>query len=130
MGDGMYSDGGLIASNPTAVAIHEARILYPDIPIELVVSVGTGEFISEKVEPSFGWVSTQQICASPLSKLQRLCPLTFASLLPCSSRMELSVKLSIRQQIQPKLIGSWKTSLDKEAPQNQVLQCQARNILE
>ena len=56
MGDGMYSDGGLIASNPTAVAIHEARTLYPDIPIELVVSVGTGEFVSEKVEPSFGWV--------------------------------------------------------------------------
>jgi calcium-independent phospholipase A2-gamma len=55
----MYSDGGLVASNPAAVAIHEARTIYPDIPIECVVSLGTGEFISEKVSPSFGWVSTK-----------------------------------------------------------------------
>jgi patatin-like phospholipase/acyl hydrolase len=57
MGADMYSDGGLIASNPAAVAIHEARTLYPDIPIEMVVSVGTGEFVSEEVKSSFGWVS-------------------------------------------------------------------------
>lgn len=55
MGTDMYSDGGLVASNPTALAIHEARTLYPDIPIEMVISVGTGEFVSEKVTPSFGW---------------------------------------------------------------------------
>jgi hypothetical protein len=57
LGTDMYSDGGLVASNPAAVAIHEARTIYPDIPIECVVSLGTGEFISEKVSPSFGWVS-------------------------------------------------------------------------
>ena len=55
MGGDMYSDGGLIASNPTAVAIHEARQLYPEIPIEMIVSVGTGEFVNEKVSPKFGW---------------------------------------------------------------------------
>jgi Patatin-like phospholipase len=42
MGGEMYCDGGIVASNPTAVAIHEARAVFPGIPIELVVSVGTG----------------------------------------------------------------------------------------
>jgi calcium-independent phospholipase A2-gamma len=51
----MYCDGGIVASNPTAVAIHEARALFPDIPIELVVSVGTGAFIEQKSAPRVGW---------------------------------------------------------------------------
>ena len=38
----MYCDGGIVASNPAAVAVHEARALFPDIPIEMIVSVGTG----------------------------------------------------------------------------------------
>jgi calcium-independent phospholipase A2-gamma len=42
MGGEVYCDGGIVASNPTAVAIHEARTLFPDIPIEMVVSIGTG----------------------------------------------------------------------------------------
>jgi predicted acylesterase/phospholipase RssA len=55
LGADMYSDGGLVASNPTAIAISEARTLFPDVPIEMVVSVGTGDFVNEKVTPSFGW---------------------------------------------------------------------------
>ena len=42
MGGEMYCDGGIVASNPTAVAVHEARALFPDIPIEMIVSIGTG----------------------------------------------------------------------------------------
>ena len=42
MGGEMYCDGGIVASNPAAVAVHEARALFPDIPIEMIVSVGTG----------------------------------------------------------------------------------------
>lgn len=55
MGGEMYCDGGIVASNPAAVAIHEARAIFPDIPIELVVSVGTGAFIERKSAPRVGW---------------------------------------------------------------------------
>lgn len=57
MGGELYCDGGIVASNPTAVAIHEARTIFPNVPIELVVSCGTGAFIEEKSEPRIGWVS-------------------------------------------------------------------------
>ena len=55
MGGEMYCDGGIVASNPSAVAIHEARTLFPDVPIELVVSIGTGGFFEQKSEPRIGW---------------------------------------------------------------------------
>jgi len=55
MGGELYSDGGIIASNPAAIAIHEARTLFPDVPIEMVVSCGTGAFIEEKTPPRIGW---------------------------------------------------------------------------
>lgn len=44
-----------MASNPSAVAIHEARTLFPNIPIELIVSLGTGKFVEEKSVPRIGW---------------------------------------------------------------------------
>lgn len=40
--DELYVDGGIVAANPSAVAVHEARAVYPGVPLELVVSVGTG----------------------------------------------------------------------------------------
>ena len=56
MGGELYCDGGIVASNPAAVAIHEARTIFPNVPIEMVVSCGTGAFIEEKSEPRIGWV--------------------------------------------------------------------------
>jgi calcium-independent phospholipase A2-gamma len=55
MGGELYCDGGIVASNPSAVAIHEARTVFPDVPIEMVVSCGTGAFLEEKSEPRIGW---------------------------------------------------------------------------
>lgn len=53
--DELYVDGGIVASNPSAVAVHEARAVYPSVPLELVVSVGTGVFNEVKVPPRVGW---------------------------------------------------------------------------
>ncbi|PHJ22822.1 patatin family protein [Cystoisospora suis] len=53
--DRPYSDGALLANNPTAVAIAEARALYgDDMPIDLVVSIGTGKL------PSFPFTSMKR----------------------------------------------------------------------
>jgi patatin-like phospholipase/acyl hydrolase len=38
--EGLYCDGALVANNPTAIALQEAKVLYPDVPIEVVVSIG------------------------------------------------------------------------------------------
>mmetsp|Transcript_1298 Transcript_1298/g.1744 ORF Transcript_1298/g.1744 Transcript_1298/m.1744 type:complete len:214 (+) Transcript_1298:701-1342(+) len=40
---GKFSDGGLVANNPIELAYFEARKLFPNDEIELIVSVGTGE---------------------------------------------------------------------------------------
>ena len=55
MGGEMYCDGGIVASNPAAIAIHEARNIFPEVPIELVVSIGTGAFLEQKSAPRIGW---------------------------------------------------------------------------
>lgn len=54
---GLYCDGALVANNPTAIALQEAKALFPGVPIELVVSIGTGSFYNELQpgRPTMGW---------------------------------------------------------------------------
>lgn len=53
----VHQDGGLMTNNPTAVAIHEAKLLWPNEPIQCVVSLGGGRFIPEVKQQQQGLTS-------------------------------------------------------------------------
>ena len=74
----------MLANNPAALAMHEARLLYPDAPIRCLASFGTGAFEPTEALRPGSWSSTVQMLVRAATRTEEIHQL-LAEMLPLLS---------------------------------------------
>lgn len=67
-----YCDGAFFANNPSAVALAQAKRLWPGVELECLVSIGSGAFAeNENKDEAYGWASIGKQLVESATDTQR-----------------------------------------------------------
>ena len=70
-GTDTFHDGAVTSNNPSLVAVQEARALWPNTPIDVIVSLGTGSTPHRKRENASGFIAAGSIMLESATNVNR-----------------------------------------------------------
>lgn len=87
-GNDKFQDGAVTANNPAVIALQEARLLWPERPIEVFVSIGSGSTpVIRRDKALSSFMETGSILIESATSVQRAAE-TMATLLPLVPRLQ------------------------------------------
>ncbi|KAL1503060.1 hypothetical protein AB1Y20_011127 [Prymnesium parvum] len=72
LGKLVLQDGALLANNPAAIALQEARALFPGVPIACLASFGTGSFAPSEIRRPGAWSSTVETLVKAATRTEEV----------------------------------------------------------
>ncbi|XP_078437469.1 phospholipase A I-like protein isoform X2 [Wolffia australiana] len=67
-----WQDGAIVANNPTIFAIREAQLLWPDIPIHCIISIGCGSVPAKARKGGWRYLDTGQVLVESACSVDRV----------------------------------------------------------